>query len=479
MTKTAHAIGLLAIMLVAAWLRCPELGARPMHADEANQAVKLGRLLESGEYRFDPAEHHGPTLYYCGLVIARLRGESTLAALQETTVRLVPVLAGLAAVCLTILLAAPLGRPAALLAGLFVAVAPPAVYYSRYFIQESLLVAFTLGTFVAAQRWAATRHLVWALLAGVGAGLMLATKSSALLFLGCAAGACFLAGWRPSAGSCARAALVAGLAAILTAGLFYSSFGTNPPGLRDAVATYGKMAGRVLAGSGHEKAWSYYLDIHVWHRAGGVIWDQSIFLACAVAGAWVAWRSDKPAGRTGARWATLQFALLFTAMSAVPYKTPWQFVNLVPWLALMAAAAISRITRTSLALVVATTVTAALVQQTRQAVFRYPADARNPYAYVHTSPDLLRVTALVAALPRDGVVRVIGREYWPLPWYLRRHAATGYWPAAPADCDGALVICTMDEAATVRARLRGRYQEGFLGLRPGVLLVTFIPTAAD
>ena len=478
MTKTAHAIGLLAIMLVAAWLRWSDLGVRPMHADEANQAIKLGDLLENGDYRFDPVDHHGPTLYYLGMVVARLRGETTLAGLSEVTVRVTPLLAGVAAVVLTILLAAPLGRPAALLAGLLVAVAPASVYYSRYFIQETLLAAFTLGTFVAAQRWAVTRHWAWAATAGGAAGLMLATKSSAPVFLLGGAGAAVLAGWRP-AGPAGRGFFIFGAVALLVAGLFYSSFGSNWPGLRDALTTYGNMAGRVIDGSGHEKPWIYYAGIHLWHRAGGVLWDQSIFVAAAAVGAWLAWRGRGAPGQTTLRWAALLFALLFVAMSAVPYKTPWQVVNLVPLLAILTAGACVRIKWPAPAVVAALGVTLVLAQQTRQAVFRYPADARNPYAYVHTSPDLLRVTALAAAVPSGGVVRVIGREYWPLPWYLRRHAATGYWPAAPADCDGALVICTMDEAATVRARLRGRYQEGFLGLRPGVLLVTFIPTAAD
>src|SRR5688572_30426005 len=87
--------GVLALVLVAALLlRVHDLAAKPMHADEANQAVKLGEMLGGGRYRFDPRDHHGPTLYYLGLFSATLRGETTLAALTESTVRLVPALAG-------------------------------------------------------------------------------------------------------------------------------------------------------------------------------------------------------------------------------------------------------------------------------------------------------------------------------------------------------------------------------------------------
>ena len=58
-------------------LRLARLDVRPMHHDEANQAVKFGALLERGEYAYDAQDHHGPTLYYLTLPFARLRGQAT------------------------------------------------------------------------------------------------------------------------------------------------------------------------------------------------------------------------------------------------------------------------------------------------------------------------------------------------------------------------------------------------------------------
>lgn len=110
--------------------------------------------------------------------------------------------------------------------------------------------------------------------------------------------------------------------------------------------------------------------------------------------------------------------------------------------------------------------------QTRQAVFLLPADPRNPFAYAHTAPDMLKVPALAKGAP-PGPVKVIGTEYWPLPWYLRARPETGYWAEPPADCDAALVFTEADQAERVRSCLQGEYRESFLGLRPGVLLVVF------
>ena len=48
-------VGAVVALALAAglWLRLARLDARPMHHDEANQAVKFGALLETGEYRYD------------------------------------------------------------------------------------------------------------------------------------------------------------------------------------------------------------------------------------------------------------------------------------------------------------------------------------------------------------------------------------------------------------------------------------------
>ena len=146
------------VVILAGVVRLMDLGARPMHADEANQAVKLGALLETGDYRFDPSDHHGPTLYYFALLPAWLRGETTLAQLTETTVRLTPVAFGIAGVLLLAVAATPLGARTSVMAAAWMAMAPASVYYSRYFIQETLLVTFGLAAWICAERTAKTRR---------------------------------------------------------------------------------------------------------------------------------------------------------------------------------------------------------------------------------------------------------------------------------------------------------------------------------
>jgi predicted membrane-bound mannosyltransferase len=267
-------------------------------------------------------------------------------------------------------------------------------------------------------------------------------------------------------------------AAIAVAALFYSSFGTHMSGMRDGLLAYTHGWNRATGPSGHEKPWWYYLSLFGWLRTGGLLWQQLAFSAAALGGAIAAFFLRLPI----LRWALIYTALIFAALSFVAYKTPWHAVHFVPSMAILASGALIALMRLPFgrvpALAAFVIILAMLAQQTRLSSFLRPADARNPFAYVHSSPDVLKVRALAeSALQRSPAepVRVIGEEYWPLPWYLRGLPGVGYWSTPPAECDGALLVVSATQADSVRARLRGQYRESFLGLRPGYLCIVFTP----
>lgn len=482
---------LVLIATAALWLRTTDIARRPMHADEANQAVKLGQLLDTGDYTFDPADHHGPTLYFLAVPIAWLRGETSLATLTETTVRLLPAIAGTVAVLLLSALASPprdggavpSPRSSRLLpftAAIFLTVSPPAVYYSRYFIQETLLLTFTLATFLFAQRWWRTPHLRWALSAGVSAGLMQATKASAPLFLLAGFLASLPFALRHPHATVARTVLprhlpAAVAAAFLVAALFYTSFFTHLSGLRDALATYTHASSRAVAESGHEKPFTYYFELLAFHRAGGLTFHQIPFLVLSALGAVLAFR--RSALSPLLRWSLFYTLIVALVFSLTPYKTPWHVIHLIPGLALLTAGAVTSLRPWWLGAALGAFALTIQIKQTQLTSFLRSADARNPYAYVHSSPDVLKLRALaettLAASP-DAVIRVIATEYWPIPWYLRGlEKNVGYWSTPPADSNAALIIASVDLADSVRSHLTGPYRESLVGLRPGVLCVVF------
>ena len=124
-----------------------------MHADEAVHAAKLGTLLEQGRYAYDPEEFHGPTLNYLTLLPARLQGAVRYADLDERTLRSVPAAMGVLLVAAHALLIPLIGVPAAAAAALLTALSPAMVFYSRYYIQETLLVFFSFGALISVCRY--------------------------------------------------------------------------------------------------------------------------------------------------------------------------------------------------------------------------------------------------------------------------------------------------------------------------------------
>src|SRR5258706_1050132 len=118
-------IVLLLTAAVALALRWPQLGERPMHNDEAVNAIKFGQLWERCSYKYDPNEHHGPSLPFATLAVARLTSTPDFVHLSEVKLRLITVFFGLGLVLLLPLFADWLGRKEALLAGICTAVSPP------------------------------------------------------------------------------------------------------------------------------------------------------------------------------------------------------------------------------------------------------------------------------------------------------------------------------------------------------------------
>jgi uncharacterized protein (TIGR03663 family) len=140
-----------AIMLVAALVRLYQLELRPMHHDEGVNGFFLNNLMNSGVFRYDPSNYHGPTLYYFTLPLAYVAEHFHV--FSEWTVRLVPLLFGMATVWLALSLSRYIGRVGTLAAGALLALSPGVVFFSRYFIHEMMFVFFTFGVVVAALRY--------------------------------------------------------------------------------------------------------------------------------------------------------------------------------------------------------------------------------------------------------------------------------------------------------------------------------------
>ncbi|HEY9401558.1 MAG TPA: phospholipid carrier-dependent glycosyltransferase, partial [Pyrinomonadaceae bacterium] len=151
LSRRAWLIAYAAVMLVAAFVRFYQLELRPMHHDEGVNGFFLNNLIRTGVFRYDPTNYHGPTLYYFTLPLA-LAAER-LQMYGTWTVRLLPLIFGMATVWLALGLRRYIGRIGALSAGALLALSPGVVFFSRYFIHEMMFVFFTLGVVAAALRF--------------------------------------------------------------------------------------------------------------------------------------------------------------------------------------------------------------------------------------------------------------------------------------------------------------------------------------
>jgi uncharacterized protein (TIGR03663 family) len=497
----------LAMGALALALRTPQLERRPFHHDEANQAVKLGLLLESGVYRYDPHDHHGPTLYYLALPLARLQSGGSFAATEIWVYRALPVAFGVVLVLLTLGAGEALGRGGAAAAALLTAVSPAMVYFSRFYIQEMLLVTFTFTLLFCLWRCLEEAALGWAVAAGASAGLMQATKETCVLAWAALAGAAavhLLLRRRQCDPSGAPAlpwrhlAVGAG-AAVVVSIVFFSSFLTHWRGPLDALRAYALLLGRGTAtDSPHQHPFHFYLSILTVPRpAVGQAWGEGMILGLGLLGgsaAWV-WPGRLQGKPEAVRLLSVYTVLLTLVYSAIPYKTPWCLLSFWHgWILLAGVGAATLIRmpryrwlRAVLAVVLALGA-AQLARQAWRAAIRYPADARNPYAYAQTGTDFLRLVARLKALSEtapeanDLRIHVIAPadQTWPLPWYLRRFTRVGYWtapgPESLAD-EPAVIIATPEIDSALPADLLRHYVTEYYGLRPEVLLAVHIRTS--
>jgi uncharacterized protein (TIGR03663 family) len=490
------------VLLIAAGalaFRLHRLELRPFHGDEAVQAVKAGELYDSGQYLYNPVEFHGPSLYYITLPLLKLSGAKDFAATRDASFRMVPVLFGVGLILLLLPLRRELGTVATLTAALFIAVSPAMVFFSRYYIQEMLLVCFAALALCALWRFYITRRKRWVLMLGVAIGLMYATKETSVIF--CAA-MTVAYGWlvlrrRQRAGQplwhlrrhpIYLLAMVTAVAAVV-AGLFYSSWLANWRGPLDSVLAFGHYFDRssgVGSAAIHQHPWYYYLKMLGYTKdAPGPWWSEGLILALAAVGLVASARGRLPAAVHPelAVFLAVYTLCMTVAYSMIPYKTPWNMLGFLHGLILMAGIGASwifhriphRIGRAVFALLVLSGA-AQLAAQAVRANIRFCADPRNPYVYAHSVPDVLRLARRINELAAmDGTgpllrVHCITPDYWPLPYYLRKLQRVGYWNDIPTAPDAPVIVVSSGLQELLEPLLRDRYHTEYYGLRPGVLL---------
>ena len=444
----------LVALLLGITLRLPQLQQRPIHTDEAVNAVKFGQLLEENFYQYNPKEYHGPTLYYFTLVPAWLNGIAEFKDLGEVTLRIVPVFFGLLLILMSLLLLDGLGRWATVIVATLTAISPAFVFYSRYYIHEILLVFFAFGIIVCGYRYTRSKNIKWALLTGMFLGLCHATKETCIIAFGSMLLALLLTlimQHKEMGSICnfmksikTNNLIEAIVTAVIVSVLLYSSFLTNPPGIPDSLRAYSLYFSRASENQLHIHPWYYYLKTLIYFRvAAGPAWSEALIVLMAGVGFIVA-MLKKPL--ISIDFHLLRFIAFYTTImtvlySVIPYKTPWCMLGFLHGMILLAAVGVVAIVKLVPNFVVRSLIVLALlvcsghlVWQGYLSNYKFYADTCNPYVYGHTGSDVFNITRRVeevAQVHPDGHnmhIQVICPEgdYWPLPWYLRLFRNVGW-----------------------------------------------------
>ena len=388
----------IALALLALAVRLPQLGERPMHTDESINAYITGRLLAGEKYHYDPQDRHGPVLYLFAKPVVELCGAKTFSGLTEAELRLTPVIIGSATVLMFGAGVEMFGFIPCLIAALLFAVAPLPVYYSRYFIHETLFVAATWGLILSGGRALKSRSILVAALAGFCAALMLAGKETAIIHffaLAVAAVICLWLAKQPEKIPPAKMLLTASISFLAASILLFTWFGQNWSALADlfrAIPHFAERAG----GQGHEKPFGYYLSI---------LDPQFLFFIVAATGIYAVICDAVAGTRRAGLLLAIYGVLIFLIYSAIPYKTPWLALNF--WLpcALLAGFAVewiwsaaSKASARGAILILGICLAVLVARDTRQWVFKNPAGEKNPYAYAHTTEDVLNLPPCIDAV---------------------------------------------------------------------------------
>ena len=247
---------------------------------------------------------------------------------------------------------------------------------------------------------------------------------------------------------------------------------------------------------------------------GGPIWTEGLIVFLAAVGFIAAMLRKGPSSVNIQLLRFIAFyTLILTAIySAIPYKTPWCVLGFLHGMILLAGVGavvlvklLPNVLPRLIILCLLFDASAHLTWQAYRCNYRYYADSRNPYVYAHPTTEVFtvvqRVEEMAGAMEKmnqenpDKVkmhIQVIcpGKDYWPLPWYLRRFekGVIDWWDQVDVNTPSApLIIASPEVEASLTNKLykltplenRQMYlflfdKPYYMWLRPKIKLLGFV-----
>jgi uncharacterized protein (TIGR03663 family) len=513
MSKPLFLLIFFIIVALTVSFRVTDLSLRPMHSDEAVNAMKLGQLLEHSDYKYNPDEFHGPALYYLSLPFTWLSSEYRFSELKESTLRVVPLFFSIILIIIILLLPVNLPRPILLITAILTAESPIINFYSRYYIHEMLMVLFFYGLLFLVIRYLVDPKKYLFAAAGLSMGFLIAAKETWVIPVAASMIAALIymittkKGFMNSVKWIMAIPMIHWIIFITSVVIIYlilfSSFFQNWHGITDGLKTYYLYFTRSHSGL-HEHPWYQYFDWLWFFGIRNGTYFTEIFIAIfAVIGGIATFRIRTNSGITSefykfVVWLTLICTLTFVI---IPYKTPWN--AMIFWIGFILLASFGMfhlflsckniIHKTIFSIIIAIGIIH-LAWQSYEENFKYDTSTLNPYIYAHPLDDVFKIEQKMeqlASVNSAGFntqihVSATGNDYWPLPWYLRKFRQVGWWDRIDfnSGCAPVIIISPDLEADLVEKLYEKRPPgqrnlylplfDGNIYLRPGKELKIFI-----
>ena len=460
----------IAILAVALFLRVWLIEMKPPHFDECVNGWFADQMTQTGFYRYDPTNYHGPLHFYAVFLCQTLFGRHVWA------IRLPAIVAGMLCVWALLRYRDFFGLTVSRLAAFAMAVSPGFVFYSRYSIHESwqvlfslLLVHSLLGLWQTGRR----NHLFTAV-ASV-AGLIL-TKETYILHIGC----CMIAFgvlrlWerflpsRPALAVAVQQWIPADLIkstalAAMVIVFFYSGTFRDFSALAGLYQTFAAWFQTGVGAGGHEKTtFDLIGPLNYYWVALMARYEWPALLGLATCVRFV-FPSD-----ARLRFLAIMGGGFLLAYSIIPYKTPWCIISII-WPFFLTAAAVfdefrSRLRPPALAWAAAVIPLGASTITCADLNFRKFTDDTEPYVYVQTYEDVNVFTGPLlrraAEDPRtyhiDGIISM--ESYYPLPWVLGDFTNIGYYKKEiqPPNWNVSFIAVDSAREAEIESHLQKEY----------------------
>ncbi len=453
-------------------LRLFGLGEKPVHHDETINGWFVMQMWARGFFKYDPANYHGPLLFYLFQWDEIIFG-SSIEAMRALT-------SFFSALTVILFLAVGWlkGRSTFVAGACVLAISPAAEFFGRSAIHESVFVFFMALMLFSVF---AEATVLWMLAGFVGMTLL---KETWALWLLSGALAFLLSGaWkipdvskgiqrlRTDKGEQNKIFKSFGVGIFVVA-LFYSGFFQNWEGLVDFFQAFLPWTKTGVGGAGHEKPW------WTWVHWLSLYEIPTLTMAgLSVAGIFLADRKIK-----FYCWLSLLHLLFY---SVIPYKTPWCLLSVQLPLVFSGVLSLENIlakistSKKNLVLVAVSVLGLVHWSQFRALTWDSPIQLDHPYVYVQTQYDIkFFIEHLERAQNSLSLqkIQVATTETWPFPWLLRKFPKVVYGNSkSEPDKEAAVILFDEDQATRIRPLLNETHWERTLPVRqsraPAVLFL--------